>query len=151
MPDFPFQTESHLYDMHMTPCMVSAVLFKLGPHKVCSLNDIPAAVLKKCAHEIAPLLFKLYNNCPPHTCFQVCWKSSSLIKNSGKLFDPLNYQAINFLPPFNNLLKVLISSKSHLTMSSVRQYGFCFSRLTGNVLMIIAERVCQRLDMNGEA
>lgn len=58
--DFAFRTESR-YDMYITLFMVSAIIFKLDPHKVCEPDGILAIVLKKCTPELASDLCKLYN------------------------------------------------------------------------------------------
>lgn len=67
-----------LNDMHITPSMISAVIFNLDPHKSCGFDGIPT-ILKKCASELSSVLSTVYNKCVAASCFPACPKSSSVI------------------------------------------------------------------------
>lgn len=135
------------------------MISKLESHKASGCDRIPAIILKKGDHELAPILSKLYNNCLAASCFPVCWKSSSVVpvfKNSGEPSDPSNDHPISLLPLFRKVFEALINIKrvKYLTshdLLSDKQYAFHFARSTTDAVMAITEFTYQALAKNGKA
>lgn len=99
-----------------------------------------------------------YNSCLVASRFPACWKSSvvAVFNKSDKPSHPSNYQPISVLPLFGKVLESLINFElaKHLTsygLLSDKQYGFCLSRSTADILTIISEFVSQALYKKSKA
>lgn len=110
---FPPKTKALLSDMRITPSVVATIISKLDPRNAYGFDVIPAVTLKKCAPELTPVLFKLYNKYLAASCFPACWKFFSLVpvfKNPGEVSDRSNYRPICLLPLWGKFLDALINA-----------------------------------------
>ena len=79
LPVFPSRTNLKLYNISVTPKMVKMVIMNLDLSKVFGPDCIPVVVLKNCEPELLYILAELFNKCLKESCFQDCWKVSSVV------------------------------------------------------------------------
>ena len=78
LPVFPSSTNLKLH-ISVTPKMVKMVIMNLDLSKVFGPDCIPVVVLKNCEPELLYILAELFNKCLKESCFQDCWKVSSVV------------------------------------------------------------------------
>ena len=79
LPVFPSRTNLKLYNISVTPKMVKMVIMNLDLSKVFRPDCIPVVVLKNYEPELLYILAELFNKCLKESCFQDCWKVSSVV------------------------------------------------------------------------
>ena len=79
LPVFLSRTNLKLYNISVTPKMVKMVIMNLDLSKVFGPDCIPVVVLKNCEPELLYILAELFNKCLKESCFQDCWKVSSVV------------------------------------------------------------------------
>ena len=79
LPVFPSRTNLKLHNIYVTPKMVKKVIMNLNLSKASGPSCIPVVVLKNRESEFSYILLKLFNKCLKESCFQDCWKVSSVV------------------------------------------------------------------------
>ena len=86
LPVLPSRTNLNLHNISVTSKMVKKVIVSLNLSKASGPGCIPVVVLKNCEPELSYILAEIFNNCLKESCFQDCWKVSSVVpvfKNVG--------------------------------------------------------------------
>ena len=98
LPVFPSRTYSKLC-ISVTPSMVKKVIMNLDFSKASGPDCIPEVVLKNCELEFSYILVEFFNKFLKESCFQDCWKVSSVVpvfKNVGERSTAKNYHPVSF-------------------------------------------------------
>ena len=80
--------------------MVKKVIMSLDLSKASGPDCIPVVVLKNCEPELSYILAELFNKFLKESCFQDCWKVSSVVpvfKNVGEGSTVKNYHPVSLL------------------------------------------------------
>ena len=86
--------------------MVKKVIMNLDLSKASGPDCIPVVVLKNCEPELLLILPELFNKCLRNSCFQDCWKVSSVVpifKNVGGRSTAKNYRSVTLLSVVSSL------------------------------------------------
>ena len=106
LPIFPSTTNLKLHNISVTPKMVKNVTINLDLSKESGPDCIPVVVLKNCEPELLLILPELFNKCLRNSCFQDCWKVSSVVpifKNVGGRSTAKNYRSVTLLSVVSSL------------------------------------------------
>ena len=74
---------------------------------------IPVVVLKNSEPELSFIRAELFNKCMKESCFQDCWKVSTVVpvfKNIGERSTPKNYCPVTFLSAVSRVFKKLVNN-----------------------------------------
>ena len=107
---------------------------------------IPVVVLKNCVPELSYILAELFNKYLKESCFQDCWKVSSVVpvfKSTAK-----NYSLVSLLSVVSKVFEKLVNNRTvdHLEkcgLFSDFQYGFRSSRSTADLLTVVSNRIAR--------
>ena len=121
-----------LHNISITPKMVKKVITNLDSSKASGPDCIPVVVRMKCEPELSYILAKLFNKCLKESCFQDCWKVSSVVpvfKNVGERSTAKNYRPVSLLSVVSKVFEKLVNNRivDHLEkcgLFSDFQYGF---------------------------
>ena len=119
--------------MSITP---KKVITNLDSSKASDPDRIPVVVLKNCESELSYILAGLFNMCLKESCFQDCWKVSSVVhvfKNIGERSTAKNYNVVS-------LLSVVFSDFRN---------GFRSSRSTADQLTVVSNRISRAFNRSG--
>ena len=86
LPALPSRTNMKLHNISVTPKVVKKIITNLDLSKASGPDCIPVMVLKNCEPELSYILAELFKTCLKESCFQDCWKVSSVVpvfKNVG--------------------------------------------------------------------
>ena len=108
-------------------------------------------VLKNCEPELSYILAELFNKCLKESCFQDCWKVSSMVpvfKSVGERSTARNYHPVSLLSVISKVFEKLVNNRivDHLEkcgLFSDFQYGFRSSRSTADLLTVVSERIAR--------
>ena len=89
-------------------------------------------VLRNCEPELSYILTELFNKCLKESCFQDCWKVSSVVpvfKNIGETSAAKNYHLVSLLSVVSKIFEKIVNNRivDHLEKCgpfSDFQYGF---------------------------
>ncbi len=159
LPVFPSRTNLKLQNISITPKMVKKVITNLDSSKASGPDCIPVVVLKICSPELSYVLAKLFNKCLKESCFQDCWKVSSVVpvfKNVGERSTSKNYRPVSLLSVVSKVFEKLVNNRivDHLEkcgLFSDFQYGFRSSRSTADLLTVVADRIAWAFNRSGAA
>ena len=132
LPDFVSRTNLKLHNFSVTPKMVKKIITNLDSSKASSPDCIPVVVLKNCEPKFSDLLAELFNMCLRESCFQDCWKFSSVVpgsKNVGERFPYKSYCPVSLLSVVSKVFGKLVNNRTvdHLEkcdLFSDFHYGF---------------------------
>ena len=82
LPVFPSRTNLKLHNISVTPKIVKKIITNLDSSKPSGPDCIPVGVLKTREPELSYILAELFNMCLKDSCFQDCWKVSSVVLKS---------------------------------------------------------------------
>ena len=127
--------------------MVKKVITNLDLSKASGPDCIPEVVLKNCESELSHILAQLFNKCLEESCFQDCWKVSSVVpvfKNVGERSTAKNYHPASLLFVVSKVFEKLVSNKivDHIEKCgffSYFQYGLRSSRSTADLLTVVSD------------
>ena len=100
LPVFPSRTNLKLHNISVSPKMVKKVITNLDSSKASDSDCIPVEVLKSCEPELSQILAERFNMCLKESCFQDCWKVSSVVpvfRNVGDRSTAKNYNPVGLL------------------------------------------------------
>ena len=131
---FSSRTNLKLY-IYVTPKMVKKVIMNVDLSKASGPDCIPVVDLKNCDPELSYILAKLFNKCPKESCFQDCWKVSTVVlvfDNVAERSTTKSYHPVSLLSVVSKVFEKLVSNRivDHLekcNLLSDFQYGFRFS------------------------
>ena len=131
---FSSRTNLKLY-IYVTPKMVKKVIMNVDLSKASGSDCIPVVDLKNCDPELSYILAKLFNKCPNESCFQDCWKVSTVVlvfNNVAERSTTKSYHPVSLLSVVSKVFEKLVSNRiiDHLErcdLFSDFQYGFRFS------------------------
>ena len=120
---------------------VQKALLSLETSKAYGPDGIPPRVLKECAHQLAPVIARLFRLCLTTCTFPSSWKHALVqpIPKKGNRSDPSNYRPIALTSSISKVFESLLNShflkhlESHSLLSD-HQYGFRKARSTGDIL-----------------
>ena len=95
-----------LHNISVTPKMVKKIITNLDLSKASGPDCISVMVLKNCEPELSYILAELFNTCLKESCFQDCWKVSSVVpvfKNVGERSIAKNYHPVSLLTVVSSL------------------------------------------------
>ena len=75
---------------------------------------IPVVVLKNSEPELSFIRAELFNKCMKESCFQDCWKVSTVVpvfKNVGERSTPKNYCPVTFLSAVSRVCEKLVNNR----------------------------------------
>ena len=104
----PSRINLKLHNISVTPKMVKMVIMNLDSSKASGPDCIPVVVLKNCEPELSYILAELFNMCLKESCFQDCWKVSSVIpvfKNVGERSTAKNHCHVILLSVVGKVFK----------------------------------------------
>ena len=99
-PVFHSTTNLKLHNISLTRKMVRMVVMNLVLSKAAGPDCIPVVVLKNCESQLSYILAELFNKCHKDSCFQDCWKVSSVVlvfKDVGERSTAKNYCPVSLL------------------------------------------------------
>ena len=94
--------------------MVKKVIMNLDSSKVSGPHCIPGVVLNNCGPELSHILAELFNKCLKESCFQECWKVSSVVsvfKNVGKRSAAKTYCSVSLLSVVSKVFEKLLNNR----------------------------------------
>ena len=107
------------------------LLKNLSPHKAPGPDGIHPFVLQKCAHEIAPILTKIFDQSISTGTLPSAWSTTNVaaIYKKGSRTDPTNYRPVSFTSVCCKVLEHVIYSHvmrhlDHHKALSNAQHGF---------------------------
>ena len=103
-----------LHNISVTPKMVKMVIMNLDSSKASGPDCIPVVVLKNCEPELSYILAELFNMCLKESCFQDCWKVSSVItvfKNVGERSTAKNHCHVILLSVVGKVFEKLVNNR----------------------------------------
>ena len=119
---------------------------------------IPAIVLKSCAHELAPVLNKLFQLSYNLGIFLFSWKLTHVFPFSkkGDKSDPSNYRPIAITSLISKTMEAIIAKQLLVFLEtnnllSDHQYGFRQARSTGDLLANAVHAWSSTLESYGES
>ena len=128
--DLPIPDNS-LDSISFTVQEVFDALTNLNPHKASGIDDIPAAVLKNCAHALAQPIHYLFTTSINSETIPSEWKTQKItpVHKSGDKTSVTNYRPISLLCIISKVLERLIYDKIiDLVASSLTPLQFGFQR-----------------------
>ena len=93
--------------------MVKKVIMNVDFSKASGPDCIPVVVVRNCEAELSYILAELFNTYLKESCFQICWKVSSVVpvfKNVGERSTTKNYCPVNLLPVVNKIFEKLVNN-----------------------------------------
>ena len=114
-------------------------------------------VLKYCEPELSYILAELFNKCLKESCFQDCWKVSSVIpvfKNVEERSTAKDYHPVSLLSVVSKVFEVLVNNRiiDHFEkcgLFSDFQYGFRSSQSTADLLTVVSDRIARAFNRSG--
>ena len=97
-----------------TNLMLRKVVMSLDLSKASGPDCIPVVVLKNCEPELSYILAELFNMCLKESCFQDCWKVSSVIpvfKNVGERSTAKNHCHVILLSVVGKVFEKLVNNR----------------------------------------
>ena len=97
--------------------MVKKFITNFDLSKTFGPDSIQVVVLKNCDTELSYILGDLFNKCLKESCFQVCWKISSVVhveclgKNVWERSTAKNYHPISLLSVASRVYEKLVNDK----------------------------------------
>ena len=157
LPSIP-KVNSRMRNIKFKSNHVHEILSKLKTNKATGPDQIPAIVLKKCAHELSPVLTKLFQTSHSLGVFPSSWKIANIfpIPKKGSRKDPNNYRPIALLSVISKVMEKYINIhilkylESHNIIHD-RQYGFRTRRSTADLLTYVTHLWNQSLERHGES
>jgi hypothetical protein len=133
--------------------IVLKTLLSLNTNTATGPDKIPNILFKKCAHQLAHPLSKLFKQSLNTGEFPQSWKSASvtpIFKNGLKL-DPNSYRPISLLPCISKIFEIIVNDQlmTHLETNkllSPYQFGFRRNRSTCDLLTILSQLWTNALD-----
>ena len=148
---FPSRTNLKLQNIFVTLKMVKKVITILDSSRTSGPNCIPMVVLRNCEPELSYILAKLFNIelCLKESCFPDCWKASSVVlvfKNVGERSTANNYFPSSLFSMVSKVFEKLMNNRivdqlQKCGLFSDFQYGFRFSRSTGDLLTVASDKI----------
>ena len=157
-PTLPLRTSDTIPSPVITVKRVKRIISCLDNSKASGPDGIPVIVFKKLSPELSPVLAKLFKKCVSVSLFPPTWKVASVVPVPKKGCDssqPTSYRPISLLPIAGKIFEAMINKslvdflESHHLLSDT-QYGFRFSRSTGDLLSYVTEHISRILDRQGE-
>ena len=105
--------------------MVKKVIMNLELSEASRFDCIPVVVLKNCESELSYILAELFNKCLKKSCFQDCWKVSSVIlvfKNVAERSTAKNYRPVSLL----SVVKVFEKLVNNRIVDQIEKCGLFF-------------------------
>ena len=120
---------------------VRRVLLNLETKKAFGPDGIPPRVLKECAHELSPMLSRLFRLILKTGIYPSSWKHVLVqpVPKKGDRSNPSNYRPIALTSTISKVFETLLNAhflrhlESHSLLSD-HQYGFRKARSTGDIL-----------------
>jgi hypothetical protein len=157
-PAFPERTNKKLPRIRIFPKYVRRTLQSLDTSKATGPDEIPAIVLKQCAHVLATPLTKLFHQSLKQGYFPEKWKEARVQPafKKGDHSCVTNYRPISLLPILAKVLESLVNRQliQHLEKNQLlsdTQYGFRSKRSTADLLSLATEVWLKSLDEYGES
>ena len=157
-PSFAMRTKDTVSTPLITVKRVSKIISCLDSSKSSGPDGIPVVVFKNLSPELSPILTKLFKKCVSVCEFPSSWKVASVVPVPKKACDSSqasSYRPISLLPIASKIFEALINKsvvnflESHQLLSDM-QYGFRYSRSTGDLLSYVTEHISRILDKQGE-
>ena len=150
LPDFPFRTSVKLYNI-VTPKMAKKVIMNFDSLKSSCPDCVPVVLLKNCDPELSYKLAELFSMCLKESCFQGCWKVSSvatIFKNVRERHTAKSYSPVSLLSVVSKVFEKLINNSivDHLQkfdLFSDFQCGFRSCRSTADLLTVVFDRIAR--------
>ena len=154
---FPSRTSLEVQNISVSPMMVKKVIMNLDLSKASGPDCIPVVVLKNSEPELSHILAELFNKSLQESCFQDCWKVSSVVpvfKNVGERSTAKNYHPVSLLSVVSKVFEKLVNTRivDHLEKCdhfSDFQYGFRSSRSTAVLLTVVSDEIAWALNRCG--
>ena len=153
----PSRTSLKLLNISITPKMVKKVITNLDLSKASGPDCIPVVVLKNCEPDFSYILAELFNMCLKESCFQDCWKVSSVVsvfKNVGERSTAKNYRSVSLLSVISKIFEKLVNNKivDNLEKSGLFshfQYVFRSSPSAADLLTVVSDRIARAFNSSG--
>ena len=103
-----------LHNISVTPKMIKKVIMNLDLSKASGPDCIPVVVLRNCEPELSYILTELFNKCLKESCFQDCWKVSSVVpvfKNIGETSAAKNYHLVSLLSVVSKIFEKIVNNR----------------------------------------
>ena len=151
LPVFPSRINLKLHNISVTPKMVKKVITNLDSSKASGPDCISVVVLKNCEPELSHILAELFNMCLKESCFPDSWKVSSVVSvftNVGERSTAKNYRLVSLLSVVSKVFEKFVNNRivdhqEKCGLFSYFQYGFRSSRSTGNLLIVVSDRIAR--------
>ena len=150
LPIFPFRTNLKLHTISVNPKMVKNVITNLNSSKASGADFIPVVVLKNCEPELFNIFLK-------ESCFQDCWKLSSLVsvftvfKNVEEKSTAKNCHPVSLFSVVSKVFEKLVNNGivdylEECGLFSDFQYGFRSSQSTAD---LVSDRIARAFSRSG--
>ena len=157
-----FVSNSNLDDQDFQPPLYPTFTITMSPIKFSTRKVltvcIPAIVLQSCAHELAPVLNKLFQLSYYLGIFPSSWKRTHVFPFSkkGDKSDPSNYRPIAITSLISKTMEAIITKQLLVFLEtnnllSDHQYGFRQARSTGDLLANAVHAWSSTLESYGES
>ena len=151
LPVFPPRTNLKLHNISVIPKMVRKVIMNLDLSKASGPDCTPVVVLKNCEPKLSYILAELFNKCLKESCFQDCWKVSSVVpvfKNVGESSTAKNYRPVSLLSVVSKVFEKVVNNRivDHLEkcgLFSDFQSGFRSCQSTADLLTVVSDRIAR--------
>ena len=143
----------HISDLAESDIIVACKA--LRPTLTSGPDNIPAFLVKDCAHILAKPLSALFNHCIQTGEFPDHWKLTNIcpIFKDGNKADITNYRPISLISNFSKVFEKAILNKIHTQIYSklsIHQHGFFRNRSTSSNLVCLTQYISERLDGGGQ-
>ena len=108
---FPSRTNLKVHNISVTPKTVRKVVMNLDLSNAPGPDRIPVVVLRKCEPKLSYILSELFSKCLNESCFQDCWKLSSVVpvvKYVGERSTAKDYGPVSLLSVVSKVFEKLI-------------------------------------------
>ena len=138
IPEPPGDPYPTMNEITVTEEGVLRLLLKTNPHKASGPDQLPARILKECAHELAPLLTSFFNKTLQDGCLPDDWKKAnvSAVFKKGDRHAAANYRPVS-------LTSICCKIQEHVITSSIMKHLSQHSILTDGQHGFRAKRSCE--------
>ncbi len=149
----PGTRSSYLTDIKLSESIIIDAIHELSPNSAAGPDGVPSSLLVNCAHELAPILLKLFSDTFYHSSIPLELKRAAItpIFKSGDKSLPSNYRPISLTSVISKVLERIIRKQvfEFLTENGClnsTQHGFRSGRSCLSALLDVFDDIMHMLE-----
>ena len=153
MPEFLPLTQDKLEDIVLSEDKIEEILTGLNPNKAAGPDEVECRLLKECAKEMAPTLYKIFRKSMDEGEVPIKWKAAHIvpIHKKGNKAIMANFRPVALTSVISKVMEKIVCAAiiSFLTLNNLitpQQHGFVRGRSCQTNILLCLEKWTASLD-----